>query len=105
MKRVIEKGNLAFNELIHICDLCKRWKGDFTKDDKRVCKYNKDGKGLKTGLTINQMENFKCKYYKRASKYRTCRLQSKNYKTNKNGIKQHIIYKKGKFKITKIESW
>lgn len=105
MKRVIERRNLAFNHMIQICDLCKRWDGDFTEDNKRICKYNKDGKGLRSGLTINQMENYKCKYHKRNSKYYTCKLQCKNYKTNRNKIKEHIVYNRGKFKFTEIESW
>lgn len=102
MARVIEKGNLAFNHMICICDLCKRWNGDFTESDLRVCKYNKDKKGLQSGLVINQLHNYKCKYYKRSSRYITSKIQFKNYRTNRNGVLEHITYKRGKFK-TSIE--
>lgn len=102
MKRVIETNNLAFNHMICICDLCKRWKGDFTEDDLRVCKYNNDNKGLYSGLVRNHLNNYKCKYYKRNQKYFTCKLMFKNYKTNRNGIKEHITFKRGKFIISKI---
>lgn len=103
MKRVIEKRNLAFNHMICICDLCKRWNGDFTKDDRRVCKYNKDNKGLDCGLVKNHLNNYKCKYYKRNEKYYTCKLQWKRYSkydgTTKSEIK--VKYDRGKFKVSR----
>lgn len=102
MKRVIERKNLAFNHMICICDLCKRWNGDFTESDLRVCKYNKDKKGLQSGLVINQLHNHKCKYYKRNQKYYTCKLMCKNYKTNRNKVDEHIVFKRGKFITFKI---
>lgn len=103
MKRVIEKGNLAFNHMISICDLCKRWKGDFTKNDRRICRYNTDDKGLQPGLVRNHMQNFKCKYYKRHVKYATCRLQSKSYRITSKVVTKHFVIKRGKLSIIKIE--
>lgn len=102
MKRVIEKGNLAFNHHYHICDLCKRWNGEFTEDDKRVCKYNKDNKGLNIGFIKDHMENYKCKYYKRDTEYHTCKLMAKNIgHYSGNGVRNEVSYKRGKFVIKK----
>lgn len=101
LKRVIEKGNLAFNHMIYICDLCKRWKGEFTKDDRRVCKYNEDFKGLDNGLVKNQLNNYKCKYYKRHPQYYTCRLQWKRYTRYKENSTIEVKYIRGKFKISR----
>lgn len=101
MKRVIEKRNLAFNHQIAICDICKRWEGEFTDDDKRVCKYNTDGKGLYSGFVIRNMQNYKCKYYKRRHKYNTCRLGSKDYtSTNYEGVVRKVTTKRGRAIIT-----
>lgn len=101
MARVIEKGNLAFNHMTHICDLCIRWEGEFTEYDKRVCKYNTDKKGIYSGLVINQMQNYKCKYYKRGSKYYTIKLQFKNYSITSKGVTKKVKYIRGKFIIEK----
>lgn len=103
MKRIIEKGNLAFNHMNNICDLCKRCKGFRAKNDNEYdCKYNTNGKGLYSGLTKDHMKNYKCKYFKRHQKYFTCRLQSKSYKIYRNGKTECVIYKRGKFIISKI---
>jgi len=104
MKRVIEKRNLAFNQSQAICDLCKRWKGEFTENDRRVCNYNKDDKGLQSGRVIDFMQNFKCKYYKRDTRYNTCSLQSKNYTTGCMGVIKRITIKRGKVYIKKVDS-
>lgn len=80
----------------NICDVCKRWRGDFTEDDKYVCKYNTDGKGLYSGLCINHPECYKCKYFKRNEKYMTSRFMSKNYIS---------MYKQDGVKITKRVKW
>lgn len=103
MKRVIEKRILAFEEMQAICDLCKRWKGEFTEDDKRICKYNKDGKGLYSGLVIKFMHNYKCKYYKRNAKYNTCRLRGKNCRSSSQGVTKQITIKRGKVNIKIID--
>ena len=104
MRRVIEKGNLAFNEMINICDLCKRCKG-FRKsnDDLYDCKYNTNNKGLGSGLVRNHMENYKCKYFKRHQKYHTCRLLCKNYTIFHAGTTKEITYKQGKFYINEVK--
>jgi hypothetical protein len=103
MKRVIEKGNLAFNHMVNLCDLCKRCRGFQEKnDDYYDCKYNTDGKGLFSGLVRKHMQNFKCKYFKRHQKYSTCKLQSKHYITTRNRIKMDIKFKRGRFKITTV---
>ena len=103
MKRVIEKGNLAFNHMQNICDLCKRCKGfKVNDDDVYDCKYNTDGKGLKSGIVRNHMQNYKCKYFKRHQKYTTCQLQSKSYTTTKNHVSHKVVIKKGKMTISKI---
>ncbi|NFH01345.1 hypothetical protein FC831_13840 [Clostridium botulinum] len=99
MKKVIKKGNLAFNHMIAICDICKRWNCEFTKDDKRICKYNKDDKGLYNGAVINHMQNYKCKYYKRLIAYNTCKLQSKSHTVSNSNTKYKVQFKRGKFKL------
>ena len=97
MKRVIEQGNLAFEEQMDICNIYKRWGGEFTENDIRVCKYNKDNKGLQSGLVRNNMQNYKCKYYKRSPKHYTCRLMWKNYTTTSNGKSTKVTFNRGKF--------
>jgi hypothetical protein len=103
MKRVIEKANLAFNHMINICDLCKRCNGFKEKNDNEYnCEHNTDSKGLHSGLVKNHMENYKCKYFKRNYTYVTCKLQSKNYRTNRSGVDEEIVFNRGKFKIYKV---
>lgn len=106
MKRQKEIGNLIRNVQQNICDNCKRWNGEFTDDDRYVCKYNKDNKGLHSGLCINHPEDFKCKYFKRSA-YTTSRFKCKNYYVGncKNGIRttKEIKWVKGKFKTIDIK--
>lgn len=104
MKRVKEKGNLAFNHMTNLCDLCKRCKG-FRKDNDLLydCKYNIDNKGLYYGRVKDHMRMYKCKYFKRDLRYNTCRLQSKYYTNTCNGIKTIVRYKQGKYNF-KIEN-
>lgn len=96
MRRQKEIGNLICNVQQNICDNCKRWNGEFTDDDKYVCKYNKDKKGLYIGLCINHPQCYKCKYFKRDERYITARFMSKNYKS---------MYKQDGVKITKKVKW
>lgn len=104
MKRVIEKGNLAFNHMMNICDMCKRCAGFEEYDDNIYkCKYNTDNKGLGSGLVKNRLQNYKCKYFKRIQRQQTCKLQWKSYKTNRNGFYEQIKYQRGKFTISKAE--
>jgi len=103
MKRVIENSNLAFNHMVDICGICKRWNGEFTETDNIVCKYNTDDKGLRSGLVKNFMQNFKCKYYKRNVKFRTCSLQMKNYSSTINRKTTNIVYNRGTFNFSKVE--
>lgn len=76
--------------------------GIFTKKnsiDTYKCKYNTDNKGLYNGLCIDHPENYKCKYFKRNSKYITCRFASKHYSSTSSGIKtKEVKWVRGKFK-------
>lgn len=102
MKRQKEINNLIENIQQNICDNCRRWNGDFYENnsiDTYKCKYNTDNKGLYNGLCINHPENYKCKYFKRNSKYITCRFEGKHYSTHQGGVKiKEVKWVRGKFK-------
>lgn len=102
MKRQKEINNLIENIHQNICDNCRRWNGDFYENnsiDTYKCKYNTDNKGLYNGLCIDHPENYKCKYFKRNSKYITCRFASKHYSSTSSGIKtKEVKWVRGKFK-------
>ena len=102
MKRQKEINNLIENIHQNICDNCRRWNGDFYEKnsiDTYKCKYNTDNKGLYNGLCIDHPENYKCKYFKRNSKYITCRFASKHYSSTSSGIKtKEVKWVRGKFK-------
>ena len=107
MKRQKEIGNLICNVQQNICANCKRWNGEFTDDDRYVCKYNKDNKGLHSGLCINHPEDFKCKYFKRSAYYITSRFKCKHFYEGKCKDRvrttKEIKWVKGKFKIIDIK--
>lgn len=104
MKRVIEKGNLAFNLQLIICEACKRCKGISNRhEDMFDCKYNKDRKGIYSGFVIDNMQDFKCKYFKRDQRFFTVRLSWKKYKSLSKGKTTLTKYKQGKFKIQIIK--
>ena len=105
MKRVKEIKNLALNKQVTLCNECKRWNGEFTEDDRFVCKYNNDNKGLFSGATLSRPQNYKCKYFKRDSKYNTVDLRRKNYKTEINNRVVKVKYYKGKFKRIKVKRY
>lgn len=104
MGRYKETGYLRLGLSERLCDICKRWQGEFTDNDLYVCKYNKDKKGLSLG---NQ--NYKCKYYKRNAKYRTFRFMPKRYnslywcKYEEGKIKRIVRWDKGKYKIKLVK--
>lgn len=102
MRRYKEAGYLRLGLWECLCDNCKRWQGEFTDNDLYVCKYNKDKKSL--GI---KKQNYKCKYFKRNTKYKTFRFMPKRYSSlyrkNEGGKIERIVrWDKGKYKITKI---
>ena len=82
MKRYKEIGFLIDNGQ-NICDICKRWNGELTKNYKYVCKYNTDNKGFISGICRENPQNYKCKYFKRYFKYYTHDFMSKYYNNDK----------------------
>lgn len=103
MRSPITQKNLAFNEYQNICDICRRCEGfRDDNDDEYKCKYNKEHRGLHAGRVKDHMENFKCKYFKRAFKYITSGLRSKQTWSMGTTLYTHQIWKRGKF-IKKVE--
>lgn len=87
----------------NLCDTCKRCKGfkDNNTSDYYDCKYNYDNKGVYY-KALNDGRNYKCKYFKRNTKYNTFRFMSKNYKSENRHKITIVKYKQGKFNITTI---
>ncbi|MDK0668768.1 hypothetical protein QTH49_13430 [Clostridium perfringens] len=99
-----------YDEHITLCNDCRRLE-DVYDIDYGVgfkCKYNKDGRmNITSGRYDCEAPWFKCKYFKRNTKYITHRFKCKSYQISRwvNGeqVVSKTKYVRGKFKTEKIE--